>query len=208
MAGDTEQEDRTEEPTQKRLDDAIRRAGPQASAGAVRAAMDGAGLVHIAAHGRLRGDNPLFSSLLMADGPLTVYELERLGRAPRHVVLAACEAGRSHAVTRDEVWGLADALLGQGADSLVAPVMSILDTATVDFMRDYHGELRAGRCPAEALALAQERQRRQDRAGWAAGAPFVCLGDGLSAWRSGRDATALPAQRTPSTSDVSTPVAG
>lgn len=182
--------------------------GPQASAGAVRAAMDGADLVHIAAHGRLRGDNQLFSSLIMADGPLTVYELERLGRAPRHVVLAACEAGRSHLVTRDEVWGLAAALLGQGAGSLVAPVMSILDTATVDFMRDYHIELRTGRCPAEALALAQEKQLRQDPAGWAAGAPFVCLGDGLSAGRGGRDATAAPAPGLSSEADVSTPVAG
>jgi hypothetical protein len=55
-------------------------------------AMDGAALAHIASHGVLRSDNPSFSSLVLADGPLTVYELERLHRAPHHVVLAACEA--------------------------------------------------------------------------------------------------------------------
>ena len=31
--------------------------------------------VHLAAHGRLRTDNPLFSSLEFSDGPLTVYDL-------------------------------------------------------------------------------------------------------------------------------------
>lgn len=161
--------------------DALVLTGSEASVEKVTAAMDGAGLVHLAAHGRLRSDNPLFSSLLMADGPLTVYELENLHRPPQHVILAACEAGRSHVVTRDEVWGLAAALLGQGTASLIAPVISVFDEATVAFMRDYHARLCAGRAPAEALAASQENAARGDPAGWAAAVPFVCLGDGLSA---------------------------
>ncbi len=39
--------------------------------------------------------NPLFSALHLADGPLTVYDLERLRTPPKLVVLAACEGGRS-----------------------------------------------------------------------------------------------------------------
>ena len=42
------------------------------------AALDGAGLAHLACHGRFRADSPLFSSLEMADGPLNVYELQNL----------------------------------------------------------------------------------------------------------------------------------
>ena len=34
-------------------------------------------LVHLACHGSFRTDNPLFSTLSLADGPLTVYDLER-----------------------------------------------------------------------------------------------------------------------------------
>ena len=53
-----------------------------ASVERVKAAIDGADLAHVAAHGTFRSDNPLFSSLHLADGPLTVYDLEALRRAP------------------------------------------------------------------------------------------------------------------------------
>src|SRR5262249_29089107 len=45
----------------------------QANVGAVTAALDGADVAHLAAHGRVHLHNPLFSSLGFADGPLTVY---------------------------------------------------------------------------------------------------------------------------------------
>ena len=127
----------------------------------VRSAIDGAALVHIASHGVLRSDNPSFSALRLADGPLTVYELGRLRRAPRHVVLAACEAATPKVVGLDEVLGLAAALLAQGSTSLIAPVVSVVvDDAIVELMVTYHAELQAGLVPAEALARAQERPPR------------------------------------------------
>ena len=160
----------------------IRLTGAAATAQSVMDAMDGASLVHIAAHGKLRADNPLFSSLLMADGPLTVYDLQRLERVPRHVVLAACEAARHQRVADevgvDEVLGLAAALLSQGTHSLVAPVISVPDIATVPTMLSYHAALRSGRTPAEALAVAQQDAAARGPDCWAAAAPFVCLGAG------------------------------
>ena len=45
-------------------------------------ALDGAAVAHVAAHGRFREDSPLFSSLDLDDGPLTVHDFERLA-APR-----------------------------------------------------------------------------------------------------------------------------
>ena len=56
-------------------------------------AMDGAALVHVAAHGRFRADNPMFSALELDDGPLTVHDFERLRRAPHRFVLSACDSG-------------------------------------------------------------------------------------------------------------------
>ena len=53
-----------------------------ATAANVLAALDDAWLAHIAAHGTFRADNPMFSSLLLDDGPLTVHDFERLGRKP------------------------------------------------------------------------------------------------------------------------------
>ncbi len=144
----------------------------------VWSAIDGAALVHIASHGVLRSDNPSFSALRLADGPLTVYELERLRRAPRHVVLAACEAATPKVVGLDEVLGLAAALLAQGSTSLIAPVVSVVDDAIVDLMVTYHAELQAGLVPAEALAKAQEKAASGDTAEWAAAAGFICMGAG------------------------------
>ena len=58
------------------------------------AAIDGAWLVHVAAHGTFRSDSPLFSAIELDDGPLTVYDLERLKRAPYRVILSSCNSAR------------------------------------------------------------------------------------------------------------------
>ena len=165
----------------------------EAVAPRVAAALDGAALVHVAAHGRLRSDNPLFSALVLADGPFTVYDLERLNTAPAHVVLAACDTGRSQSVAGGEILGLTAALLGQGTATLVAPVVPVPDAETVDLMRAYHGHLRTGLSPAEALAQAQQRGAGRDGVTRAAAVGFVCLGDGTRATTQDR----LPEQREP-----------
>ena len=152
--------------------------GADATVAAVSDAMDGAALVHVAAHGRLRSDNPLFSSLLMVDGPLTVYDLDRLGRAPHHVVLAACEAALPHVISIDEVLGMAAALLAQGTASLIAPVISVVDRETVPVMHRYHAELRSGKSAAAALAAVQQDAAGQGAANWASAVAFVCMGAG------------------------------
>jgi tetratricopeptide (TPR) repeat protein len=144
----------------------------------VLAAMDDAAMVHIAAHGLLRSDNPFFSSLLLADGPLTLYELERLHRAPYHVVLASCDAASPRVIAIDEVLGLATLLLAQGTASLIAPMTAVLDEAIVDLMVAYHRGIRAGYAPAEALAIAQEKAAADGDTSWAAAASFVCIGAG------------------------------
>jgi CHAT domain-containing protein len=152
--------------------------GPAATAGAVAGAIEGAGLLHLAAHGTVRSDNPLFSSVTLADGPFTVYELERLAQAPRHVVLAACDTARPQVVAGEEVLGFGTALLAGGTATLVAPLVPVADAATVDLMCAYHEELLAGRTPSVALATVQQRLDPQDPAAAATAAAFVCLGAG------------------------------
>ena len=98
--------------------DVIRFDGPRAAVGAVMKALDGSSTVHIAAHGEFRADNPMFSQLRLADGPLTVYDLEQLQSAPRHVVLACCDSGRSEVRRGDELMGMSAALLALGTSTL------------------------------------------------------------------------------------------
>src|SRR5262249_9213424 len=59
----------------------------------VLVALGRADIAHLACHGRFRVDNPMFSSLELSDGPLTVFDLEKLDRPPEVVVLAACDVG-------------------------------------------------------------------------------------------------------------------
>jgi CHAT domain-containing protein len=157
--------------------DAIVLTGPAATAAATLDALGRADLVHLAAHGAFRADSPLFSSVLLADGPLTVYDLERLSRAPSVVVLPACDAAAAAVRTGDELLGTATALLGLAVSSVIAPVVAVPDETTAALMVALHRRLRAGERPAAALAAAAEGQDP------AAAIAFVCIGcdDSISA---------------------------
>ena len=67
--------------------------GADAGVDAVAAALRGCDRAHLACHGSFRADNPLFSALRLADGPLTVHDVESLGAGPREIVLSACDSG-------------------------------------------------------------------------------------------------------------------
>lgn len=152
---------------------AVRLTGRRATVRAVTRALDGADLVHIAAHGHFRADNPLFSCLQLADGPLTVYDLEGLRRAPRTLILSACDSGLSAVRPGDEVMGLAAAVFSLGTATLVASVIPVPDDATRRLMLAFHRRLQAGDAPAPALAAAQEGGGADP-----ASAGFVCFGAG------------------------------
>ena len=143
--------------------------GKAATAEATLAALDGAALAHLACHGHFRADSPLFSSLELADGPLNVYELQNLRRAPETVVLSACDLALSQLHPGDELLGLAAALLGMGTRTVVASVVPVPDAESRRVMLAFHRELARGTRPAEALARAQIRARVPG---------FVCLGHG------------------------------
>jgi tetratricopeptide (TPR) repeat protein len=118
--------------------------GASATVDRVLQAMDGAWLVHVAAHGTFRADSPLFSSLSLDDGPLTLYDLERLRTGPRHLVLSSCDSGVGAPVGADEILGLASSVLPLGTCSIVCSVVPVNDHAVVPFMVDLHEHLRRG----------------------------------------------------------------
>ena len=89
-------------------------------------------LVHIACHGSFRRDNPMFSSLHVADGPLNVYDLERLARLPVVVVLSSCSVANAKVVQGGSLLGLANAFTTLGAASVIAPLTPISDAAVGD----------------------------------------------------------------------------
>ena len=150
--------------------------GNEATLGALAERAGETDLLHLACHGQFRPDNPLFSSLRLADGWLTVrdataLDLRRCGVA----TLSACETGLSAVAPGDELIGLARGFFAAGARSLVLSLWVVDDDSTAELMRDFYARLRAGDSPAAALRAAQLSSlgRQPHPFFWS---PFVLLG--------------------------------
>ena len=143
--------------------------GPDATPAATAAAWVGARVVHVAAHGRHQQENPLFSSLELAGGPLMGYDLHRLYRPAALVVLAACDLGLADVRPGDETVGMTSALLAAGTSTVVAAVARVADESAAGLMTRFHTAYRRGRGPATALAEAAAEDPLSG---------FVCFGAG------------------------------
>ena len=139
---------------------------------AVLAQIPAGGLLHVAAHGHHETENPLFSSVQLADGPLFAYDIAPRAALPDQVVLSSCDVGQSSDRPGDEPLGLAAALLRSGVSCVIAGVSKVSDEVTPEVMTEYHRGLLRGDGPAVALAHAV----RSIRDGIA---PFNCFGSGV-----------------------------
>ena len=135
----------------KLYDDVTVLADSGATAQQVLYGLEGAWVAHIAAHGTFRADSPLFSSLHMYDGPLTVYDFEQLNRAPYRLVLSSCDSGVLAPTGANELLGLVSSLLPLGTAGIIAAVVPLNDHAVVPVMVDLHTYLREGQNLAESL---------------------------------------------------------
>ena len=164
--------------------------GRAATARQVASAFEGRRLAHVAAHGNFRADNPQFSSLELADGPLTVYDLERIRKPPDWIVLSACDAGRAAVHPGDELMGTSAALLALGTRAIVSSAGPVPDDGVSAVMTTLHQAVATGQGLARALAVAQagalppsfsfvdfSSDGQPAREALAAGA-LVCLGAG------------------------------
>jgi tetratricopeptide (TPR) repeat protein len=156
--------------------DAVAISPPESTTAEVLRRLDGAGLVHLACHGWLRADNPLFSSLVLSDGPLTVQELHTSGVAPHRLVLASCQSGADVAYAGDEVVGFIGSVLARGTAGVVASVAAVPDVAAVDLMYALHERLTQGRTLAHALFDARASLDRTDPAAYVNWCTFSAYG--------------------------------
>lgn len=135
--------------------------GSDATVAAVQARSGEADLLHLACHAQFRGDNPQFSALHLADGPLSAERAESLALKPGIVVLSACDTARAGSSGAEEQVGLVRAFLVAGAARVVASQWPVDDAVTAAFMAVFYPALLAGRPPAAALAEAQMALMRQ-----------------------------------------------
>ena len=132
-------------------------------------------VLHLACHGQFRPDSPLFSSLRLGDGWMTVRDAYTLDVGAGLVTLSACETGVSAIAPGDELIGLVRGFFYAGAPSLLLSLWTVDDEATAELMTDFYTHLRAGSRPAAALRAAQLRQM-QERPHPFFWSPFVLTG--------------------------------
>lgn len=143
------------ESIRKVLPDATRLKGKAATFGAFSESVGNHDLLHIACHGQFRPDNPMFSSLHLADGWVTVRDLVANRLSAELVTLSACETGISQIFAGEEILGLARGFLSAGARSMIVSLWAVNDTAATDMMPRFYKRIKAGDTPAAALRQIQ-----------------------------------------------------
>ncbi len=129
--------------------------GKQATFAAFQEYASSFDLIHLACHGQFRPDNPMFSSLHLADGWVTVRDVTAKKLKARLVTLSACETGLSKVLTGDEILGLARGFLSAGAQSLLLSLWTVNDKVTTALMKDFYANLQRGSSVSASLRIAQ-----------------------------------------------------
>lgn len=128
--------------------------GGQASVERVLAAMGDVDVVHVAAHGTYRGDNPLLSAIRLDDGPLTGYELAHARKQTDLVVLSWRDTVMIDSNASSRIGS--HLLTSSGVTSTIASVSPVADFSSASITSRLHGELARGIRPSQALTTARQ----------------------------------------------------
>ena len=145
-------------------------------------------LIHIAAHGKLETGEVILAPNTTRENPqpqekdylLTMEDVIEAGLRARLVVLSCYYTARGE-VTAEGVVGMARALLGSGARSVVVTLWVIGDEETLEFMSFLYDALAKGKKESEALDHAMKCMREIEKfkevKHWT---PFVLIGDDVN----------------------------
>ncbi|XP_066029040.1 tetratricopeptide repeat protein 28-like [Pocillopora verrucosa] len=162
--------------------------GEMATKDAVLKRISSVALVHIAAHGKMETGEVILAPNTARDNPqplekdylLTMKDVIEAGLRARLVVLSCCHTARGE-VMAEGVVGMARALLGAGARSVVVTLWAIGDEGTLEFMSFFYDALSKGKKASEALNQAmkctREIEKFKEVIYWA---PFVLIGDDVN----------------------------
>ncbi len=118
-------------------------------------------ILHIAAHGQHRLDQPDLSYIQLTDGQLYIDDLLQQDMSYELVTLSACETGRANVAARDELIGLGQGFLYAGAGALLVSLWRVDDELVVQLMEHFYQALHDGESKAGALRAAQRASLAQ-----------------------------------------------
>ncbi len=150
-------------------------------------------IIHLATHGILDDNNPMYSRLVMAraendptdDGLLEAREIMELNLHADLVVLSACQTARGRIGAGEGMIGMSWAFFVAGVPTMVASQWKVDSASTAKLMIDFHQRLKAqasinGANKADALRQAaldlMKEQRYRHPFFWAG---FVMIGNGM-----------------------------
>ncbi len=142
---------------------------------ALRSSGATARFLHIAGHGVFRQEHPLFSSIQLGEGSLTLLDLYGMRLNCELATLSGCGTGRSAVLAGDELVGLTRGFFFAGAQSLLVSLWAVDDSTTARFMSAFYAQVCGGRPKAESLRSAVQAVRSEKRHPyyWA---PFFLVG--------------------------------
>lgn len=128
--------------------------GSEATVEAVSDLMTSVDLLHVAAHGHRRTDNALFSGIELFDGPFMAYDIERLSKTPKTVVLSCCDLGAANSQGAFGLLGFSGALVSRGSLQVAGALLPVSDQMSLPVMVRLHTAIISGLSVAQALSEA------------------------------------------------------
>jgi CHAT domain-containing protein len=112
-------------------------------------------ILHIAAHGRHRVDQPDLSYIQLEDGYLYADDLLQKNLDYELVTFSACETGKTVVGKSEEMIGLIRGVLYAGAQSMIVSMWRVDDKMTTRLMTHFYTLLKEGKSKAASLREAQ-----------------------------------------------------
>jgi CHAT domain-containing protein len=162
--------------------------GSAAREATVKKLAGGYQILHLATHGIVDDDSPLYSALVLArspgddeDGLLEMREIRNLDLSADLVILSACDTARGKVYGGEGVIGLSWAFFAAGCPTAVVSQWKAESASTSRLMIAFHRHLLRGETKADALrhaklTLMSDPVYRHPFY-WA---PFIVIGDGAS----------------------------
>ena len=132
------------------------------------------GFVHLAAHASRSSENPLFSRILLGDGPFFPFDLYGTGIRAELITLSGCQTA-APGLNYGNSFSLAKAFYKAGGRYVLASLWPVSDRLTKIFMVNFYTALKES--GSVAMSYREAVARLQDRTGlpayWSA---FILLG--------------------------------
>lgn len=142
-------------------------------------------IVHLATHGLLNNNNPMFSSIAMCqitdqkdDGYLEAREISNIQLDAELVIMSACDSGRGKLKPGEGILGLTRSFFSAGVPGIVASLWQVNDQATSFMMQRFYEFIKTERA-VDALRHAQIATKKEFGDNPNLWAPFIIMGYGV-----------------------------